>query len=58
MAASSLRLAMAEGDMVNGAVMVGQCASRLNTVRPAAEIIDSALAEARAIIAALPSAQS
>lgn len=57
LAASSLRLAMAEGDMVNGAVMVGQCASRLNTVRPAAEIIDSALAEARAIIAALPSAQ-
>lgn len=57
LAASSLRLAMAEGDMVDGAVMVGQCASRLNTVRPAAEIIDGALAEARAIIAALPSAQ-
>lgn len=57
LASSSLRLAMAEGDMVDGAVMVGQCASRLNRVRPAAEIIDSALAEARAIIATLPSAQ-
>ena len=51
MAASSLRLAMAEGDMVDGAVMVGQCASRLNGVRKAAEIIDSSLAEARELLA-------
>lgn len=53
MAASSLRLAMADGDMVDGAVMVGQCASRLNRVRPAAEVMDSALAEARALLAEL-----
>ena len=53
MAASSLRLAMAEGDMVNGAVMVGQCASRLNRVRKAAEIIDTSLAEARELLKAL-----
>lgn len=55
LAASSLRLAMAEGDMVDGAVMVGQCASRLNEVRPAAQIIDSAMAEARSLLASLPS---
>lgn len=53
LSASSLRLSMAEGDMINGAVMVGQCASRLNRVRPAAEIMDSALAEARALLAGL-----
>lgn len=47
---SSLRLAMAEGDMVNGAVMVGQCASRLNNVRTAAEIMDDALANAQEIL--------
>lgn len=55
MAASSLRLAMAEGDMVNGAVMVGQCASRLNRVRKAAEIIDTSLAEARELLKKLNS---
>lgn len=53
MAASSLRLAMAEGDMVDGAVMVGQCASRLNRVRRAAEVIDSSLAEARQLLASM-----
>lgn len=51
LSSSSLRLAMAEGDMVNGAVMVGQCASRLNRVRSAAEIIDSALADAQKVLA-------
>ena len=56
MAASSLRLSMAEGDMVNGAVMVGQCASRLNEVRKAADIIDSAMTEAKALLAELAAA--
>lgn len=51
--ASSLRLSMAEGDLINGAVMVGQCASRLKQVRPAAEIMNSALTEARALLAAM-----
>lgn len=51
--AASLRLAMADGDMINGAVMVGQCASRLNKIRTAREIIDSALEEAREIIVQL-----
>ena len=49
-AGSSLRLAMAEGDMVNGAVMVGQCASRLNEVRKAADILNSSLEEAKDIL--------
>lgn len=56
MAASSLRLSMAEGDLVDGAVMVGQCASRLNEVRKAADIIDSAMTEARFLLAELASA--
>lgn len=51
--ASSLRLSMAEGDLINGAVMVGQCASRLKQVRPAAEIMNSALTETRALLAAM-----
>lgn len=53
MASKSLRLAMAEGDMVNGAVMVGQCASRLNAVRKAEEIMNASLAEAKEIINSL-----
>lgn len=55
LAASSLRLSMAEGDLVDGAVMVGQCASRLNEVRKAADIIDSAMSEARALLTELAS---
>lgn len=55
MAASSLRLSMAEGDMIDGAVMVGQCASRLNEVRKAADIIDCAMNEARSLLAELAS---
>lgn len=51
---SSLRLAMAEGDMVNGAVMVGQCVSRLNSVKTAAKIIDDALTSAQEILNRLP----
>lgn len=50
MASSSLRLAMAEGDMVDGAVMVGQCASRLNKVRKAADILNGALEDAKAVL--------
>jgi len=50
MAASSLRLAMADGDMVNGAVMVGQCASRLNQVKKAADVIHDAMKEAQEIL--------
>ena len=50
MAASSLRLAMAEGNMTEGAVMVGQCASRLNTVKKAADVINESLAEAQRIL--------
>lgn len=55
LAANSLRLSMAEGDMINGAVMVGQCASRLNEVRKAADIINSAMAEAAALLKKLSS---
>ena len=54
MAASSLRLAMAEGDMVNGAVMVGQSAARLNRIRTAEEVVNETMQEARALLKKLP----
>jgi len=50
MAGKSLRLAMAEGDMINGAVMVGQCASRLNKIKKAADVINDSINEAKRII--------
>lgn len=49
-AGNSLRLAMEEGDLINGAVMVGQCASRLNQVRKSENIINSAIEEANSVL--------
>ena len=54
-AESSLKKAMAEGDMENGAVMVGQIVPLVKSVRPAAEIIDSVLAECAEVLKKMPS---
>ena len=53
-AESSLKKAMMEGDMEDGAVMVGQIAPLIKDVRPALAIIDSAIAEAKEILAKMP----
>lgn len=45
-AESSLKKAMMEGDMVNGAVMAGQIVPLVKEVKPVAEIIDTVLAQA------------
>lgn len=54
-AESSLKKAMAEGDMENGAVMAGQISPLIKSVRPAAEIIDSVLAECAEVLKKMPS---
>lgn len=53
-AESSLKKAMMEGDMEDGAVMAGQITALITEVRPAATIIDSALAGAKEILAKMP----
>lgn len=50
MAGPSLKRAMVDGDMENGACMAGQIAPLIKEMRPAAEIIDSVLAEAKELI--------
>lgn len=52
--ASSLKKAMAEGDMVDGAVMVGQNASRLNEVKLAEELMREIIRECMKTVATLP----
>ncbi len=46
-AEKSLKKGMAEGDMDGGAVMAGQVVALVKEIRPVAQIIDSALAEAQ-----------
>lgn len=46
----SLRKAAMEGDLVNGAIMIGQNVPLLKKVRPAKEIIESIVAECEAIL--------
>lgn len=53
-AESSLKKAMAEGDMENGAVMAGQIAPLVKSIRPVAEIIDSVLAECAEVLKKMP----
>lgn len=53
MCASSLKKAMAQGDMVEGAVMVGQNAPLLNEIRSAAEIIEKVMEEGKQVIGKL-----
>ena len=49
-AESSLRKAMAEGDMVDGAVMAGQIVPLVKEEKPALQIIDDAIAGAKEIL--------
>lgn len=56
-AESSLRKAMMEGDMEDGAVMAGQITALIKEERPAAKIIDDALAEAKEILGRIQSFQ-
>lgn len=48
---ASLRKAMAEGDMENGAVMAGQIAALIKEPKTVAQIIDDTLAEAKEVLA-------
>ena len=50
-AESSLKKGMALGDMEGGAVMAGQITALVKTIRPVAEIIDAAIAQAKEILA-------
>ena len=52
---SSLRKAMAEGDMENGAVMAGQIAALITEQKTVAEIIDGVIAEAKEVLAKISS---
>jgi len=49
-AEGSLKKAMLEGDVENGAVMAGQIAPLVTSIRPVAEIIDTALEECRQVL--------
>lgn len=49
LAGPSLRRAMHDGDTKNGAVMAGQAAPLIKSIRPAAEIVDSTIDEFRHI---------
>ncbi|MBQ8662679.1 MAG: nitronate monooxygenase [Eubacterium sp.] len=53
-AESSLKKAMMEGDMEDGAVMVGQITALITEIKPAAAIIDDAIAGAKEILAKIP----
>lgn len=48
-----LRLAVIEGDMINGSVMAGQIAGMINDIVPVKELIERIVAEAEEIIARL-----
>lgn len=56
-AESSLRKAMMEGDMEKGAVMAGQITALIKEERPAAKIIDDAIAQAKEILEKVQSFQ-
>ena len=51
-AESSLRKAMAEGDMVGGAVMAGQIAGLIHEEKTCKEIIEGMMKEAEALLGA------
>jgi enoyl-[acyl-carrier protein] reductase II len=52
--AGKLALCMREGDVEMGSVMAGQCASMIDRVMPAAEIVESLMAEAESVMRAMP----
>ena len=51
MAESSLKKAMAEGDLERGAVMVGQIVALVKEEKTSLQIIDDAIAQAKEILA-------
>ena len=51
--AGKLALAMRTGDTENGSLMAGQCASMVDTIQPAAEIVSELIAEAETVMASL-----
>jgi enoyl-[acyl-carrier protein] reductase II len=53
--AGKLALAMRRGDTENGSLMAGQCASMVDSIRPAAEIVAGLVAEAEAVMKSLAS---
>jgi enoyl-[acyl-carrier protein] reductase II len=52
--AGKLALCMREGDVEMGSVMAGQCASMIDRVMPAAEIVQKLMAEAESVMRAMP----
>lgn len=50
MTESSLKKAMAEGDMENGAVMAGQIAPLIKEVRPVTVIMDNIMEECKEVL--------
>ncbi len=50
----SLKKAMADGDIENGAVMAGQIAPLIKEIRPAAVILDSVLEECKTVLMRMP----
>ena len=46
-----LKIGMHDGDVVNGSVMSGAIAPIITKIRPAADIIDTVIAECKEIIA-------
>jgi enoyl-[acyl-carrier protein] reductase II len=50
-----LALAMRQGDIENGSLMAGQCASMVSSIQPAAEIVAELVAEAEAVMRSLAS---
>jgi enoyl-[acyl-carrier protein] reductase II len=53
--AGKLALAMRHGDVENGSLMAGQCASMVGRIQPAAEIVSELVAEAEAVMRTLAS---
>lgn len=53
MAGPSLKMAMHDGDVENGAVMVGMIAPLINEIRPVKDIIDETLAHCKKVVSAL-----
>jgi enoyl-[acyl-carrier protein] reductase II len=52
--AGKLALCMREGDVDMGSVMAGQCAALVDRIQPAAEIVAEIMAEAEALMRAMP----
>lgn len=49
-AASTLRIAMMDGDIENGAIMAGQIVPMIQEVKPAQAILDDVLSETKKVL--------